>query len=111
MPVLKNESKIERFYLPSTKALPETEQAFVDMEVGPMTTGDIIGINAKAGEVEMGVRMLTARIKGWNIQDAAGNDLEIDFDNVCKLPIEDFTYLADKLPQDVEPLGEAEKKT
>lgn len=111
MPVLTDKSKIERLYLPSTKDLPEADQAFVDMEVGPITTGDIVGVDPKAGEVEIGVRMLTARIKGWNFTDGAGNEVEVTFENVSKLDMEDFAFLAGKLPQSVEGLTTEEKKT
>lgn len=111
MPVLTNKSKIDRFFLPSTKDLPEAEQAFVDMEVGPITTGDIVGVDPKAGEVEIGVRMLAARIKGWNFTDEAGADVEVTFENVSKLDMEDFSFLAGKLPQSVEGLSTPEKKT
>lgn len=111
MPVLKDKSEIKRVYLPSTESLPEEQKAFVDMEVGPMTTADIVGLDTNAGEVEMGVRMLAARIKGWNFTDEAGNEIEINFDNVKKLDIEDFTFLAEKLPQNINTLSAAEKKT
>lgn len=111
MPVLQNEEKIERFYLPSTKDLPEAEQAFVDMDTGELKTGDMIGVDPSAGEVEIGIRMLTARIKGWNFTDANGTDLEVNFDNVQKLSMDDFTFLADKIPQgSASPLTTAQKK-
>ena len=112
MPVLQESSKLERYYLPSTKELPEDQQAFVDMEVGKLTAGDIIGIDPKASETESAIRMLSNRIKGWNLTDAAGEELEINFDNVCKLDMDDFTFLADKISFDsVSGLDTAEKKT
>lgn len=112
MPVLQNEEKIERFYLPSTKHLPEAEQAFVDLDIGELKTGDMIGVDPTAGEVEIGIRMLAARIKGWNFTDANGTDLEVNFENVQRLSMDDFTFLADKIPQgNTAPLTITEKKT
>jgi hypothetical protein len=111
MPVLEKKSKIERLYLPSTKHLPEDQQAFVDMETGPMTTGDIIDVDPKAGEVEIGVRMLVSRVKGWNFTNAEGSELEISFESLQLLDMEDFAFLAAKIPQNTEALTAQEKKT
>jgi hypothetical protein len=112
MPVLEKKSNLERVYLPSTKHLPEEEQAFVDIESGKMTTGDVIGVDPTSGEVEVGVRMLVNRIKGWNFTDSEGKELEINFENVQLLEIEDFSFLAEKLNLGaVEGLSEIEKKT
>lgn len=111
MPVLQNESKLERFYLPSTKNLPQEEQAFVDMEVGKLTTADIVAIDPKAPEVQIGVMMLTTRIKGWNFTDSEGKELPIVFDTVKMLDVEDFGFLAEKIPADFKTLDPTEKKT
>lgn len=111
MPVLQKESKLERFYLPSTESLPEEDKAFVDMEVGKLTTADIMNIDPKAPEVQIGVMMLASRIKGWNFTDEEGNELPITFDNVQKLDVEDFGFLAGKMPQDFKQITTAEKKT
>lgn len=105
-------SKLERYYLPSSKELPEAEQAFVDMEVGKLTAGDIIGVDPKASETESAIRMLANRIKGWNFTDSEGQELEINFENVSKLDMDDFTFLAEKIDFDtVSGLDTAEKKT
>ena len=111
MPTLQKKSKIERFYLPSTKDLPEDQKAFVDMETGKLTAGDIVGVDVKAGEVEIGVRMLASRIKGWNFTDEQGNPLEVNFETVQLIDMEDFAFLAQKIPQDLEKLSVPEKKT
>lgn len=111
MPILQAESKVERFYLPSTEALPEAEKAFVDMEVGKLTTGDIINVDPKAAEVEIGVMMLTARIKGWNFTDTEGNALEVTSETVKMLDVEDFGFLAQKISQDFNNISTEEKKT
>ncbi len=105
-------AKLERYYLPSTKELPESEQAFVDMEIGKLTAGDVIGIDPKASETESAIRMLTNRIKGWNFTDTEGQELEINFENVSKLDMDDFSFLAEKISFDsVESLPVDQKKT
>jgi hypothetical protein len=113
MPVLNQKSKVERIYLPSTKHLPEEDPnaAFVDMELGPLTAGDIVGIDPQAPEVESAVRMLAARIRGWNFTDAEGKELEVSYETVKLLDMEDFAHLAGKIPQNIEGLETAEKKT
>ena len=111
MPVLQKESKLERFYLPSTESLPEEEKAFVDMEIGKLTTEDIVNIDPKAPEMEVGLMMLTARIKGWNFTDEKGEALPVTLETVKMLDIEDFGFLAQKIPQDFKTLDTAEKKT
>lgn len=112
MPILKDQSKVERFYLPSTEKLPEEEKAFVDLDIGPVITGDVVGADLEAGEVKVGVQMLTDRIKGWNYTNESGEPLEINFDNVKLLDMDDFVFLAQQLPTDkVEGLTAPEKKT
>ena len=111
MPVLDNKNKVERVYLPSTKNLPQEEQAFVDMNTGPLTAGDIIGVDPKLQEeLVMAVIMLTNRIAGWNFTDASGEDLPVTAENVRMLGVEDFTFLAEKLPQGESSLDDSEKK-
>lgn len=112
MPVLEKKSELKRIYLPSTSHLPEDQQAFIDLEVGKMTTGDIVGIDTSASEVEMGVIMLVNRIKGWNFTDSNGNELEINLKNVQLLDVQDFTRLSEELNLGgLESLSETEKKT
>lgn len=110
MPVLKKDDKLERFYLPSTKELPEGDQAFVDMETGKLTTQDVIGIDPKSPEMEIGVVMLVSRIKGWNFTDEKGETLPITVETVQMLDIEDFAFLAGKIPQNFKTLTGEEKK-
>ena len=111
MPVLQAESKVERFYLPSTENAPEADKAFVDMEVGKLTTGDIVNVDPKSAEVEIGVNMLASRIKGWNFTDVEGNPLPVTTEAVKLLDVEDFGFLAGKLSQDFKGLDPTEKKT
>jgi hypothetical protein len=111
MPVLANKSKIERYYLPSTKSLPQEDQAFVDMEIGPLTAADIIGIDPQASEAESAIKMLVARIKGWNFTDAEGGEVEINFETVKQLDMEDFAFLAGQIPNNLEGISTPEKKT
>lgn len=111
MPVLHTETKIERVYLPSTKDAAEADKAFVDIETGPLTAGDIVGVDPKASDTESAIRMLSTRIKGWNFTDADGQDVEVNFDNISKLKMEDFAFLAEQITTDLEGLSTPEKKT
>jgi hypothetical protein len=111
MPVLNNDSKLERVYLPSFSQLPEDQQAFVDIEVGKITAGDVIGIDPEKSDTESALRMLANRIKGWNLTDASGQELEINFENVSKLDVNDFAFLAEKIGDKVEKLPADQKKT
>lgn len=114
MPVLnQNTNGVERLYLPSTKDLgPENpECAWVDMVTGPLTAGDILGIDPKNDDVSNSLQMLANRIKDWNYTDAGGAKLPVTFDNVKHLDMGDFSFLAEQLPQNIEGLETAEKKS
>lgn len=104
MPVLKSSNlEVKQFMLPSTASLPEDQQAWVKAEVGPLTTGDIVNsgaVSADASPTQQTVSLLIARIKEWNFTDESGKAVEINYDNVCKLDINDFGYIAGSIITD-----------
>jgi hypothetical protein len=99
MPEMKSAKRVQRFYLPSTKDLPadSPDCAWVDFEVGPMNTSDIIGIDMKGDEIIAGVQMITNRIKDWNFTDSNGDKLDITFDTVKQLDLGDFAFLQEQI--------------
>ena len=112
MPVLKkNEEKVERIYLPSTKDLPEEEQAFVDMDIRPVQTADIEDVDPELSQISISVEMLTERTKGWNYTDEAGNPLPVSIETVKLLDVNDFIHLGDLINKGSKKgLSTAEKK-
>jgi hypothetical protein len=113
MAILKNEDITKRFYLPTTQDLADEspDKAWVDLNIGPLTAGDIINIDPEGDKVSSAINLLTNRIKEWNFTSETGESLAITFDNVRHLDIKDFSFLADQIPNDVEGLTVPEKKS
>lgn len=110
MPVLKqHEENVQRIYLPSTKHLPEAEQAFVDMDVRPLQTGSLEQMSAEGSMLSFNLEIVTSRIKGWNFTDENGADLPVAIETVKLLDVEDFNALKDSI-ETVGGVTEAEKK-
>lgn len=99
MPQLKQAtSKINRYHLPSTASLPETEQAWVSMDIGEMLGGDVMDLmdGDKSGAGTLSCALLATRIKEWNFtEDGTPNTpvVPITADNVRGMQVEDLTYL------------------
>lgn len=114
MAILKDESKLERLYLPSTsdKAPDDSECAWVDLDLGPLTAGDMQGVTLSAGDVMASLAILLNRIKGWSYTMADGTTpLPISEENVRRLKIADFQFLVSKIPTKGASLTEQQKKT
>jgi len=113
MPVLKTSEQIKKFFLPSTKDLPETDEnkAWVVMDISSLKAGDMMGVGSKSGEAEIALVLLHHRIKDWNYTDESGAKLPINSDTVRLLDMDDFTYLSDQLDMSVDSLSDTEKKT
>lgn len=110
MPVLKDKSIIERFYLPSTLADPEDQRAWVEIDISPRRVGDLASLNGNMSPGEMGIAMVAGRIKAWNFTDDEGSTVPVNAETVSLIDIEDFTFLQGKIKDDVE-LSNGEKKT
>lgn len=82
----------KKLILPSSKDLPEAEQEFVVLKVGPLLGADVITMSASK-ESDMMLYALTSRIVEWNVKDASGQVCAVSADNVRQLPIEDMGYL------------------
>jgi len=48
-------------------------------------------------DFERGLIALQEMIKDWNFTDEKGNKLEVSLENLRKLPMEDLTFLMDKV--------------
>ena len=82
MPVLHR--KPEKVYLPSTKELPDEEQAWVKLKLD-IPIGDLFGRNQ--------AEIVALSILEWNFTDEEGRPLEPEEKNVCQLPVEDISHL------------------
>lgn len=85
---------VKRFMLPTTKHLPEAEQAWADLNVGKLITDDLAGADAEGGMIRMSAAVLASRIKGWNFTTEDGvTPVPVTPQTVRLLDWEDFQYL------------------
>lgn len=111
MPTFKRESNVKRFYLPSTKSLPQEEQAYVDLEIGTLVAEDLVGADEQEGKVRMASAVLASRIKSWNYTEEDGATLiPITPEAVRRLEIEDYSYLQAQFDAKIEGLTADQKK-
>lgn len=117
MPVLhisQPQQHIQQLYLPSTANLPQDEQAWVKLDVGPESVADWQVITD--GDQNYAVRqsrIIVNRIKEWNFVDEQGQPVPITFESFWALPAADRLYLLTvKFDQSANPaLSAQEKKT
>lgn len=98
MPQLKQlETKPQKFVLPSTAELPEADQAWVVLDVSPILTGDMIGMENIGGQIEISLSVLLNKITDWNYTEADGTTTPITLDNLKRLDVGDYMYLTAQL--------------
>lgn len=98
MPQFKKTSNKQKFWLPSTKDLPEADRAWVELELGDITAGDVVeAAEDDASNAQIGLNMLASRITDWNFTDESGNKVPIDVEHCALLDIADFSFLGEKL--------------
>lgn len=96
MPLLGNEPDIKEVVLPSTKSLPEDQQAKLWFDVSPRKAGDYYNVESNAvGSATFAILM--ARTKDWNYTDVNGEKLPITVENFGRLNADDFTHLQELL--------------
>lgn len=116
MGVLYQQSKVNRYILPSTKHLPEEQREWVDMDVSKSNTTDIEHMGSQVTEVQAMLHTLVNRIKAWSYTDVQGQACEINYDTMRLIQTEDFVYLGNVLKEEAglgrkaAGLSEAEKK-
>jgi len=113
MPQLQSTEKITRFALPSTAHLEDNneDKAWVDLDVGPLTANDVTYVDPSGTDVEATFAMLAIRVKDWNYVDSQGNKLVINVDNIRRLDMSDYAFLAEKIPKPTTELPADQKKT
>lgn len=98
MPTLQApQEEIKRFVLPSTKDLPEADQAWVDLDIAKVIASDMVGMDGANGRIEASLELLLGRIRGWNFTDATGASLPITVDNLKLIDALDYIYLTGQI--------------
>ena len=112
MGVLGKREKIERIELPSTLELLEAERDWVDLDVGPLTGGEVEDMDGSTdSDIHKSFVMLVDRIRDWSFtKNDAVTKAEITVGNLRELPTSDITFLVQKLKLDTKGLGKDEKK-
>lgn len=101
----------ERIVLPSTKDLPEDQQAWVVMDTSPRRAGDLALVDRTMTDGQVGVAVIAGRIKEWNYTDANGKAFPITTESVGNIiGQDDFQYLATKMGSSEGGLTDEEKK-
>lgn len=101
----------EQIILPSTKDLPEDQQAWVVMDVSPRRAGDLALVDRSMTDGEVGLAVIAGRIKEWNYTDANGKVFPITTETVGDIiGQDDFQYLATRMGSSEGGLTEDEKK-
>ncbi len=77
----------------------ESEEAWVVMDISPITIGDTASIGLATSDMEAALSMLAKRIVEWNFTDDNNVPVEISAETVGYLGIEAFTYLQGKIQQ------------
>lgn len=98
LPQIQTETK--KLVLPSTKDLPEADQAWVVLRFGELYGGDISKISDVESEAGFGLGVLASRIEEWNYLEADGTMTPITYKNICRLKLEDVGFLMAELDLD-----------
>jgi hypothetical protein len=95
MPVLPSRKEnLKKYYLPSTAGLPKEDQAWVIIDMQPITTADYMTYTDADQNAQVRLaRIMLSRIKEWNFQDDDGSLLPVGLDGFVRMQPEDFEYL------------------
>lgn len=112
MPVLNTKADILKLVLPSTKDLPEADQAWVELDVSYIKTNEIVGAGASTAQ-ELAYDIVASRIKSWNYTDEAGAPLAVSTDNVGAMDAGDYKFIESEIGKDrnATPITDDQKKT
>lgn len=107
--------KTKRFYLPTTKHLPEAEQDWVELR-STITAADVIAMNLRGDSVqEQTAEGLSRTITDWSFTEPDGSKSPIDYEHVCMLEQADFDFIKvldkENIEGSQEGLSVDEKKT
>ena len=87
----------EKLFLPHSSDKPEAEQDWVVFESGEMTAGDMMAVTDETQGVAVMYAVLAVRIVEWSFTKPDGSPEPITVDAIKRLPVEDFTFLAEKI--------------
>lgn len=90
MPQLPTPGAVESFTLPVSEAV-------VQLQTGVILGGDIVNVDDPNNQMGVALAILAGRIKEWNFTEPDGSATAISLDNVKRLPMEDMSFLFDKL--------------
>jgi hypothetical protein len=95
VPVLPSRKQnLAKYYLPSTANLPIEEQAWVMIDMQPVTTADYMSYTDADQNTQVRLaRIMLARIHSWNFTNEDGTPVEINMDNFVRIEQLDFEYL------------------
>jgi hypothetical protein len=94
MPVLPNHvPQLKQFYLPSTAALPPSEQAWVKIDLSPATTADLLLYEDTDNADVRFIKWLVSRAHSWNFNEPDGKPIDINFQSVLRIDKQDYHYL------------------
>jgi hypothetical protein len=94
MPLLPSDLlKPTKFILPTSKDLPEAEQEWAVVEVGPILGEDFVKSANLTSASAYTYEILVNRILEWNVLDTDGTPALISTETVRRLPMEDLTFL------------------
>lgn len=91
-----NSSK-DKYILPSTKDLPEADQAWVILRKGRLLGGDIVVSAEVTSERDFALAVLATRVEEWNFTEADGTTTPISVANVRRMEPEDLAFLLTEL--------------
>lgn len=117
MPVLpQNQALIKQFYLPSYASLPQEQQGWVKLDVGPALAGETLLYDDTDSADMRFIKLLSFRIKEWNMTEDNGTAIPVNVEGVKRLLKPDYLYLVEQivLATQQQPVGElatAEKKS
>jgi hypothetical protein len=110
MPIVQLAEQYEKIVLPSYASLPEDQQAWVQMNVAPMSGADFLTIDSNDTDGETQAKALIRRIIEWNLQDPQGKILPIVIENLKFVDFHDLVFLKDQVKTAPVRLEDSEKK-
>lgn len=93
MPQLSKPLEKKKVFLPSTKEAADADKAWIVMEVGAITGGDMMSVGDFSNSAGITLQILAARILEWNFTDMNGTVDEINIDSVKRLDPVDLAFL------------------
>ena len=88
--------KIQDAFKTITVSLPSYEGSEIKLKTN-IPVGDVLEAQKLDDEMETGIQIATKTIVGWNFENEKGETLPITKENILKFPLEDVTFLLEKI--------------